>query len=55
MVDEIDLTLVTDYQGDEEDATFFALYRAGMPGFKLKSEISNVDDATLVHRVYVRV
>jgi dihydrofolate reductase len=55
LVDEIDLTLVTDYQGPEGGTTDFTLFKTGMPGFKLKSESRNTDDSTLVHRVYVRV
>lgn len=55
LVDEIDLTVVTDYDAPEEgDIVEFDFLKAGMPGFKLQSEEQNADDPTLVHRLYVR-
>jgi dihydrofolate reductase len=61
LVDEIDLTLVTDYEDPEDsswnpcDFTYFWPFKSGMPGFKLTSEEVNADDPTLVHKLYVRV
>jgi hypothetical protein len=67
LVDEIDLTLVSDYVYPEDPGvigvpytsggvrTDFEFFKSGMPGFKLKSETLNVDDPTLTHRLYVRI
>ena len=66
LVDEIDLTLVSDYVDSGVPGVTgiphtsgggraeFGFFKAGMPGFKLKSETLNVDDPTLTHRLYVR-
>ena len=58
LTDEVDLTVVTDYECPAEgsgEVTYFSHFKDGMPGFKLQSEEQNADDPTLVHRRYVRV
>lgn len=57
LVDEIDLTLVTDYYLLEQGpclVTTLNQFFDGLPGFNLQSEEQNADDSTLVHRLYVR-
>lgn len=56
-VDSVDLTLVTDYRLPPNPIGLvrYDLFLQGMPGFWMKSEEENLDDKSLIHRLYRKV